>query len=407
MTDYLFATLALNGIVNHIALLYFTGWIYDAFQDYSYAFYVAGMMNIVGVLIMFFITYFKQEGHLRQKVLEERRKYREDKERQEAASRTIIMTSFASTERIYLSNRDLMNPYEDPRKFSSQNLTNTTVIPRNHAQQHVSRIIEFTSFASSERIYLSSRDLLNNPYPSSNNLRGNTLDRMVSRHHHRSITRSTDIFDGFSSLPPARPSVVDGFASLPHPRSNSDGSKKKLSETESIIGEDVKIDGTGFCARTRRPLSLQLTPSSQSTLYEHRTGYHQQHQHHVLPMPRTLDSIRKEAVIEEEEEPEDPCETLQTEPCDQHPDSPTLTRFVDRRDFSRTSSTTRKSSFVSSSGSATSGRSRSNGSFLGFWGRLMKNTFPKHERGTFSGVGSHTTTRPNEIYIIEERLAVV
>ena len=49
--------------------LSYAGWIYDAFEDYSYAFYVAGMMNIVGVLIMFLITYFKQEGNLRQKVL--------------------------------------------------------------------------------------------------------------------------------------------------------------------------------------------------------------------------------------------------------------------------------------------------------------------------------------------------
>ena len=391
------------------------------------------MMNIVGVLIMFLITLFKQEGNLRQKVLEERRKYREDKEKQEAASRTIVMTSFASTERIYLSNRDLINPYASHHYLS----TNTIMggvgggsmlgIHPNHLnrqqqqqqqppqQQQVSRIIEFTSFASSERIYLSSRDLLNNPYPSNNNLlRGgpgaNTLDRMVSRLHHRSMTRSTDIVDGFSSLPPQRPSIVDGFASLPHPRSNSDGSDKKpIPDVESLIGRDVKINGTGFNSRTRRPLSLQLTPSSQSIYEHHRSNsYHQQHQHQVLPMPRNLDSIRKEPVIEEEEEPEDPCEThLQDEPCDQHPDSPTLTRFVDRMDFSTSSRTpSRKSSFVSSSGSATSGRSPSarnaDRSFLGFWGRLMKNTFPKHERR----LENHTTS-PNEIYIIEERLAVV
>ena len=126
------------------------------------------MMNIVGVLIMFLITLFKQEGNLRQKVLEERRKYREDKEKQEAASRTIVMTSFASTERIYLSNRDLINPYASHHYLS----TNTIMggggggsmlgIHPNHLnrqqqqppqQQQVSRIIEFTSFASSERIY--------------------------------------------------------------------------------------------------------------------------------------------------------------------------------------------------------------------------------------------------------------
>lgn len=369
---------------------------------------------------MFLITLFKQEGNLRQKVLEERRKYREDKEKQEAASRTIVMTSFASTERIYLSNRDLMNPYASHHHLSTNTITrgggSMLGIPPHHQQppQQVSRIIEFTSFASSERIYLSSRDLLNNPYPSNNNLLrggagGNTLDRMVSRLHHRSMTRSTDIVDGFSSLPPQRPSIVDGFASLPHPRSNSDGSDKKpATEVETIIGKDVKINGTGFNARTRRPLSLQLTPSSQSIYEHHRSNsYHQQHQHQALPMPRNLDSIRKEAVIEEEEEPEDPCEThLHDEPCDQHPDSPTLTRFPDRMDYISASSRTpsRKSSFISSSGSATSGRSPSGSdrSFLGFWGRLMKNTFPKHERRL-----ENHTTKPNEIYIIEERLAVV
>ncbi|XP_066915842.1 monocarboxylate transporter 14-like [Clytia hemisphaerica] len=317
------------------------GWIYDAFQDYSYAFYVAGMMNICGVLIMFFITYFKQEGHLREKVLEERRKYREDKERQEAASRTIVMTSFASTERIYLSNRDLLNPYEEAARKR---------IPT------VSRVIEFTSFASSERIYLSSRDLLN-PFPSNNNmerLRVNTLDRVLP------TAKSHDI--------------IDGFTSLPHPRSSSDGARAKRPESTSFA-EQYKLEGTGYKPRNR-PLSLQLTPSS--------------HYHPELyfPMPKTLESIQK-TVIHEEPEP-DSFEQL-PEPCDQHPDSPTLARFADHHHHhkqcadSLNTSTTRtpRKSFL-----------------VVFWSRLWKSSGSKSRSVS-------TVRMENEILVVEERLAVV
>ncbi|XP_047130502.1 monocarboxylate transporter 14 isoform X1 [Hydra vulgaris] len=38
------------------------GWIYDYFNDYSYAFFVAGCMNVVGVLIMFLIDYFGEKS---------------------------------------------------------------------------------------------------------------------------------------------------------------------------------------------------------------------------------------------------------------------------------------------------------------------------------------------------------
>lgn len=108
-------------------------------------------MNIVGVLIMFLITLFQEEGHLRKKVEEERMRFQEDRKKQEAASETIVLTSFTSTERIYVSQRDLNNPFEEHNK-----------------RPHVSKIIEFTSFASSERIYLSSRDMID-PYSPPNN----------------------------------------------------------------------------------------------------------------------------------------------------------------------------------------------------------------------------------------------
>ena len=374
--------------------------------------------------------------------MDERRRYREDKEKQEAASRTIIMTSFASTERIYLSNRDLMNPYGSVIRMSHSHLlnpNNRAITTTTTAKKQVSRIIEFTSFASSERIYLSSRDLLDNPDRSNNNLsvrgEGNdTLERLLrqhniqqNQHRHRTHTFSTsrrpDIVDGFATLPPLpRHNIVDGYASLPHPRSNSDGSgttsqsKSKLTSSTEGVFNDIKINGTGFCPRTRRPLSLQLAPSHSSSLYEN----------HHLPMPRKLNSIRKEVIQEEEEPVTTPernrsatlcCDhdAVADAPCEQHPDSPTLTRFndIDSNKTSRSSSrrsSTKRTRSTNSFSSTHSAYSQSSGRSRGFWGRLMGSAFPKHERMTIDSDFGHGVPRRadnNEIYIIEERLAVV
>ena len=314
----------------------FTGWMYDAFQDYAYAFYMAGLMNIVGVLTMFFIPFFKQEGNLREKVLEERRKYCEDKERQEAASRTIVMTSFASTERIYLSNRDLMlSPYEP-------------VAARKRAP-HLTKIIEFTSFASSERIFLSSRDLID-PFPSNNNMiRCSTLDRALRRRD-----------------------VVDGYLTLPHPRSGSAGSRTGSDSSKGPM-EGVKIEGTGINPYNKRPLSLQLT-STVAPIPEHESE--------LFPMPKTLESIRKDRIDEEDESHAVEQSPKQT-PRLLRPESPTLNRLKKQTDTPK--STPR------------------NG-LLRFWDRLLGKTF----RTRSNPEGRSTEVQmENDILIIDERLTVV
>jgi len=303
------------------------------------------MMNIIGVLTMFFIIYFKQEGNLRLKVLEERRKYREDKERQEAACRTIVMTSFASTERIYLSNRDLMiSPYEP-------------VATRKRAP-HLMKVIEFTSFASSERIFLSGRDLID-PFPSNNNMiRCNTLDRASRRRN-----------------------IVDGYSTLPHPRSNSAGSRAINSQSDygnssTGVANGVNIQRTGFNPHNRRPLSLQLTSSVAPIL---------EHESELLPMPKTLESIRKNRIDEENETPPVAAEPPQP-PQLSSPESPTLNRLKSKITMPKNTN------------------SSSRNGLLRLWERFLGKTFRERP---ISEDRSTVVQMENDVLIIDERLTVV
>lgn len=82
----------------------FKGWIYDAFGRYSYAFYLAGGLNASGVLIMFLINIFNtNEIHKleAEHIIED--------EVEQANSKVIEYTCFASSERIYYSTLSIPN----------------------------------------------------------------------------------------------------------------------------------------------------------------------------------------------------------------------------------------------------------------------------------------------------------
>lgn len=81
------------------------GWIYDAFGDYSYAFYVAGSMNTLGVLIMFFVVLFREKNEItaiEKTIIKEDTKPR-------PTSQVIEFTCYASSDRIFYSQMDLLD----------------------------------------------------------------------------------------------------------------------------------------------------------------------------------------------------------------------------------------------------------------------------------------------------------
>lgn len=86
-----------------IKTAYILGWIYDAFKEYSYVFYVAGGMNVIGVLLMFLVHYFFEKDRISNNEAADENTVVVEYKRERPNSQIIEFTCIGSSERIFFS----------------------------------------------------------------------------------------------------------------------------------------------------------------------------------------------------------------------------------------------------------------------------------------------------------------
>ena len=92
--------------MKHASIL-LSGWIYDAFNEYAYVFYVAGGMNTFGVLIMFLVHYFHEKDVINIKMRATNNIMVMEHRTKRPMSHVTEYTCFASSERIFYSQLNL------------------------------------------------------------------------------------------------------------------------------------------------------------------------------------------------------------------------------------------------------------------------------------------------------------